>query len=188
MKILPISRIHALTALLLAACFLASCGGGGSDSSGTSQPINTEQPFSLCASNMTPTEIVARINAVRSQGRNCGTTAYAATTPLSWNSKLANAAGNHSTDMANNNYFDHTGLNGSTPATRANAAGYNYTYVGENIAAGYADFDSVINGWLGSSGHCANLMNPNYKEIGMACAKNTGSTYGLYWTQVFGSP
>lgn len=89
--------------------------------------------------------------------------------------------------MANNNYFSHTGLNGSTIGTRANAAGYAYRTVGENIAAGYNSIDAVMTGWVDSAGHCANMMNASFKEYGLACASNPNSTYKTYWTQDFGA-
>ena len=128
-----------------------------------------------------------KINAVRSQGRSCGSTFYPAVGALSWNTRLANAAQGHSTDMANNNYFAHEGLNGSTIGTRASAAGYNYRVVGENIAVGYNSIDEVMTGWINSPGHCANMMNASFKEYGMACASNPNSTYKTYWTQEFGA-
>jgi len=85
---------------------------------------------------------------------------------LTLNSQLGTAAQNHAVDMAQNSYFSHTGLNGSTPATRVTAAGYQYNYVGENIAAGNATPAETIAQWMNSEGHRANILNVNYTEIG----------------------
>ncbi|HEX2864806.1 MAG TPA: CAP domain-containing protein, partial [Deinococcales bacterium] len=112
-------------------------------------------------------------------------TAYAAAAPLAWNSKLEAAALTHTQDMVKNNYFDHIGSDGSNPGTRATAAGYNWYTIGENIAAGYPDAASVMDGWLRSPGHCANIMNPNFKDIGVASV--SGGSYGTYWTMDLGA-
>lgn len=144
--------------------------------------------LSLCGYDTTVQQLVDKINAVRSQGRMCGQTFYPAVGALTWNTRLANAAQAHSTDMATNNYFAHEGLNGSTVGTRASAAGYNFRIVGENIAAGYNGIDVVMTAWINSPGHCANIMNASFKEYGMACTVgNQSTTYPNYWTQEFGA-
>lgn len=203
-----LTHLKSATLILCGALMLAGCGGGdsgsgnsGSNSSNTPTPNNPTNPvptpdtdtttgstaLSLCGNSTTVQQLVDKINAVRSQGRNCGSTSYPAVGALTWNTRLANSAQGHSTDMANNNYFAHEGLNGSTIGTRASAAGYNYRVVGENIAAGYNSIDEVITGWINSPGHCANMMNASFKEYGMACASNPNSTYKTYWTQEFGA-
>jgi uncharacterized protein YkwD len=65
--------------------------------------------------------------------------------------------------MANNNYFDHKDRDGRTPGDRAELAGYDFQQVGENIAAGQDTVRKVVDGWMASPGHCANLMNPQYR-------------------------
>lgn len=134
------------------------------------------------------TAFLNAINAVRAVGRNCGSTAYAAAPALKWNAKLETAALLHSQDMANQNYFGHTGKNGSQPWDRMTSAGYAWRAAAENIAAGQPDLSAVMNGWVNSPGHCANLMSTAYTEIGMAKALNSSSQYGVYWTQDFGAP
>ncbi len=64
--------------------------------------------------------------------------------------------------MKTNNYFSHTGLNGSTAGQRITAAGYTWSAYGENIANGYSSEQAVINGWLGSEGHCKNIMSAEF--------------------------
>lgn len=110
--------------------------------------------------------------------------------PLRLNSNLSSAATGHSEDMAVHDYFNHNGLNGSTVSDRALAAGYKYSYLGENIAAGQTTPEDVVQGWMNSSGHRANILNPNYQEIGVGyyyLANDTGNVnYHSYWTEDFG--
>lgn len=129
-----------------------------------------------------------RINQARAVARSCGSTFYKAAPPIAWNSKLFEAGAGHALDMANNNYFSHTSLDGRTFSQRITAAGYAWSTIGENIAAGQTSIEQVINGWLQSPGHCANIMNSTYTEVGVACAKNTASTYKTYWVMDLGRP
>ncbi|RMF68803.1 MAG: CAP domain-containing protein [Cyanobacteria bacterium J069] len=109
---------------------------------------------------------------------------------LSYNNKLGNAAQGHSLNMANQDFFSHTGKDGSTIGQRVTAAGYQWSTTGENIAAGYTTPAAVVEGWINSPGHRANLLNPNYQEIGIGyyhLANDTGQVnYYHYWTQNFG--
>ena len=79
-----------------------------------------------------------------------------------------------------NNYFNHNSQNGATPGDRIRAVGYNWTAYGENIALNYPNEQAVVNGWLSSEGHCKNIMNGNFREMGVG--KDGG-----YWTQNFGT-
>lgn len=110
---------------------------------------------------------------------------------LKLNSELNAAAQNHSQDMAVNDYFSHTGKNGSQPWDRAKVVGYEAQTMGENIAAGYNTPEAVVQGWIDSPGHRANLLNSKYTELGVGyflLENDTGSVnYGRYWTQLFGS-
>lgn len=126
------------------------------------------------------------VNNARAVARACGSTNYPAAAPLAWHCSLEQAAQGHSTSMADNDYFDHTGIDNSTPGQRISAAGYVWRTYGENIAAGYSTAESALNGWLGSPGHCSNIMNSSFTEMGQAEARNAASTYGVYWTQNFG--
>ncbi len=112
--------------------------------------------------------------------------------PLQVNVKLVTAAQGHSEDMAFNDFFSHTGSNGSSPGQRVAAQGYSYSYLAENIAAGYGTAAAAVNGWMNSEGHRANILNCNLQETGVGyyyLANDTGSVnYYSYWTQVFASP
>jgi len=129
-----------------------------------------------------------QINAARNQARQCGEQTFAAAAPLRWEASLALAAESHSRAMANHNYFAHRDRDGRTPGDRAELAGYGGQRVGENIAAGRDSVDRVVEGWLASPGHCANLMNPQFSELGAAYAVDPKSDAGIYWTALFGAP
>ena len=105
-----------------------------------------------------------------------------------WNATLGSTAEAHSRAMANGNFFDHQDPDGRTPGDRAELAGYSGQRVGENIAAGLDTASKVIAGWLASPGHCANLMNPQFSELGAAYANDPKSDAGIYWTALFGAP
>ncbi|WP_406609388.1 CAP domain-containing protein [Agarivorans sp. JK6] len=96
------------------------------------------------------------------------------------------AAQEHSDNMANNNFFSHTGLDGSDSNDRAKKHGYDKYWAGENIGAGYGSVADVMNGWLNSSGHCSHIMNPNHVDFGGASAENSSSNYRIYWTLLLG--
>ena len=106
--------------------------------------------------------------------------------PLSYDASLASAARGHSEDMGLQNYFSHTGLDGRTPCDRMTDAGYSWNYCGENIAAGQPTPEDVVDTWMASPGHRANILNPNFCDIGVGYAYVSSSTYGHYWTQNFG--
>ena len=133
-------------------------------------------------------EILDRVNQARAAGRTCGTTKYAAAPALKWNGVLFNAAGAHSTDMAANNYFSHTSQDGRSPGQRITGAGYAWSAYGENIAAGQTSAQSVVDGWLASPGHCANIMNASYADMATACVASSTSTYKTYWTMDLARP
>jgi uncharacterized protein YkwD len=132
--------------------------------------------------------LLQAINAARAVARSCGGTAMPAVAPLAWNDALFSAAARHSTDMAVNNYFSHTGLDGRTASQRIAAEGYAWSWVGENIAAGQTSVSTVMSGWLASAGHCANIMRAEYQDVGVSCVQRSGTTYGRYWTMTLARP
>jgi uncharacterized protein YkwD len=106
--------------------------------------------------------------------------------PLQSDSRLQAAASGHSQDMAAQNYFDHTSLDLRTPGMRISQAGYSWSTYGENIAAGYPTPAAVVEGWMNSSGHRANILSSAFCDLGVGYAYAAESTYGAYWTQNFG--
>lgn len=131
--------------------------------------------------------VLSLVNEARSTARSCGDTLFDATEPVSWNDLLAAAAATHSNDMAQHNFFSHTGSDGSDLVQRVDAQAYNWSTIGENIAAGQTTTKLVVDAWLDSPGHCKNLMNPKFKEIAVTCVENNSSDYRVYWTNVLGT-
>ncbi|MEJ2453369.1 MAG: CAP domain-containing protein [Candidatus Thiodiazotropha sp.] len=144
----------------------------------------TQQTIDRCMDD-NDKEMLTLVNNTRAAARDCGGTHFAAAAALAWHCQLENAAQVHSDAMASNDFFDHTGLDGSSPGERITAAGYAWYTYGENIAAGYEDAQAAMDAWIASPGHCANLMNPNFMEMGAAMGSDPESTYGIYWTQDF---
>jgi uncharacterized protein YkwD len=105
--------------------------------------------------------------------------------PLTPNSKLMAAARTHAANMAQLEMLEHT-LNCKTPADRAKDAGYTYGWLGENIAWNQQSPKEVVESWMNSEGHKANILKEEATEIGVAVAKNTKGE--PYWVQVFGKP
>ena len=91
------------------------------------------------------------------------------------------AAQRHSTDMDTTGFMGHTGSDGSTLSLRVEREGYAWRALGENVARGYVTPEAVMSAWLASDGHCANVMNPAFDELGLGLE-------GWSWTQVFARP
>lgn len=203
-----------LAAVLVALALLQACGGGGGDDTHNSNasaaapttPAPAPAPNAPAPAASSPTssataadttcglanfeaEALRLVNQYRAAGASCGSRgSFAPAAALTLDARLASAAYAHSRDMADNNYFSHDSLDGRSMADRINAAGYAWSTIGENIAAGYSSVEIVVSAWMASEGHCANLMNPRFTEFGLTCALNDASEYKNYWTQDFGRP
>jgi uncharacterized protein YkwD len=105
---------------------------------------------------------------------------------LIWNENLASAALAHSTDMAVRGFFDHTSPDGIGPSARAREHGHARS-AGENIYIGPQSPEEAVQGWMNSPGHRANILNPNWRYLGVGTfgIGEIGSWQGLYWTQKF---
>ncbi len=126
--------------------------------------------------------LIELVNKSRSQGARCGSEYFPPAGPVSWNNELTAAAQIHSNDMNANSFFSHTGSDTSSLADRVRRIGYKYSTIGENIAMGETQTEElVVEGWMNSPGHCRNIMQANFTEMGVARS-------GIYWTQVFGRP
>ena len=130
-------------------------------------------------------EVLALVNAARAKPRKCGATAFDAAPPLTLSAQLTKAALQHAQDMARHSRLEHDGTDGSTPSQRVTRAGYRWRYVAENIAAGASTAADVVEGWLASPSHCVNIMDQQYREMGIAFALNPKSDAGIYWAQTF---
>ncbi len=126
------------------------------------------------------------INQSRANARQCGSSHWPAVAALVWDSRLTAAANAHSTDMANNNFFSHTGSDGLSAAERATQAGFAWRALGENIASGQQNVTQVHESWLQSPGHCNNIMAEQFNAVGASCVQQTVSPFATYWTVVFG--
>jgi len=190
---------------LLALCFglvalAAGCGGGGDAAAPAQAPAQAPTPAptpapapaadTTCALPDFAASALVRINQLRAAGATCGANgSFAPAGALASNALLAQAAEAHTRDMVANNFFSHTGSDGSTLGGRVSATGYAWSGVGENIAAGYPTVNAVLDGWMASGGHCANLMNPTFTQFGLVCVRGTASTtYNTYWTMDLAKP
>lgn len=170
---------------LVMCCVIASgCGGddaGGDDdvpAGGYCDPAST---WSDSAAGL-EAEIVTLVNARRTQGASCGGTAMPPVPPLAAHAALRCAARVHTKDMADRDYFDHTNPEGQAPWDRMELAGYMWSAAGENIAGGNASAEATMTQWMNSPGHCSNIMNGDYEDLGVGHVESAA-----LWTQVFGA-
>lgn len=97
---------------------------------------------------------------------------------LTMDGKLTDAALEHANDMSQHGYLAHTSPNGSTMVSRLKENGVSYSAAGENIARGYTTALAVVQGWMNSPGHRANILSPKYHKVGISRVNN-------YWVQDF---
>ena len=147
---------------------------------GSAKEINGPGPKEPAFGDVNKITILKLVNEARKKGCKCGDTYYTAAPALTWNEQLEKAALAHSADMDRRKYFSHTSPNGDRAGERIEKAGYHWLAYGENIGMGYRNEKEVVEGWLKSPGHCRNIMNKDYKEMGVA-------KVGKYWTQTFGT-
>lgn len=173
--------LYGLTVIML---LMGSSSSWGNDQSKSGNAT----PQGECELNDHQQAMLSQINEARSQARQCGDQQFEAVDSLAWSCKLEAAAKSHSADMAENDYFSHTGPEGSGIEQRVGNQDYVWQAVGENIAAGHTSVSAVVEGWLDSPGHCRNIMNEAFTEMGMAKAEDSESRYSTYWTQTLGNP
>jgi uncharacterized protein YkwD len=119
-------------------------------------------------------EIINEINKARVNGCQCGEEKMPPAVKLEWSEQLEKAAAKHAVDMYDHGNLDHIGTDGSDLGDRISATGYLWSMVGENISWGFTETEDVVQGWIESSGHCKNMMNPTFTEMGAA-------RKGEYW-------
>ncbi|MEU3726809.1 CAP domain-containing protein, partial [Streptomyces sp. NPDC031705] len=120
-------------------------------------------------------QVIALVNSERAAA-GCG--------PLKEDAQLRDAAQGHSDDMARRDFFSHTNPDGADPGARTTAAGYRWSTYGENIAKGQQTAQDVMDSWMKSPGHRANILNCSFKDIGVGIHSGSG---GPWWTQNFGA-
>lgn len=133
------------------------------------------RPFTAHGLARTTSEVISLTNAER---------AAAGLRPLAGDPRLASAAQAHSADMVARGFYSHTSPEGGQPWDRAAAAGCTHRGIGENIACGQRSPAEVVQGWMNSPGHRANILKPDFTHIGIGFAG--GGRRGTYWTQLFG--
>ena len=124
-------------------------------------------------------QALVHVNELRIKGITCGTKVMPAVGKVTLNEKLSEVALAHSKDMDTKNYFSHTNKENKSPRDRIRAAGYLDLTFGENIYQNtFANAEFAVAAWQASPGHCLNMMNPNFKEMGIG-------NHNSYWTQIF---
>lgn len=132
--------------------------------------------------------VVELVNEFRSEARDCGKGILPAAEPLIWDVRLENAAIGHSDDMAVENFFSHTGSDGSYPTDRMDRAGYIWLDAIENLGPDRENFEDAISFWGQSTkGHCSNLMSAKVEHLGAACVYTDSADQEFYWTLKMGS-
>ncbi len=133
-------------------------------------------------------EVLALVNAARTAARRCGQEELPAAPPLVAEARLAAAALAYARELARLERFAHEGADGSTAAVRVDRAGYRHRIVGENLAAGPTSAGEVVAGWLASPGHCANLMDARFTQMGIGYAISASRQREVYWVQLLAAP
>ncbi|MFF3576787.1 CAP domain-containing protein [Streptomyces mirabilis] len=139
----------------------------------TPEATASASPSTTAPASAAVTRVVALVNSERGK---------VGCSPLTLNAKLSKAAQDHSADMASHQNMSHTGSDGSDPGQRITTAGYTWSAYGENVAFGYSTPEAVMAGWMSSPGHKRNILDCDFKEIGVGLAQP-----GSYWTQDFGA-
>ena len=133
-------------------------------------------------------DTLQRINGYRAAGATCGSQRFEPAAPVAWNLLLEQAAQKHAKDMAARRAMSHTGGDGSSMSDRVAREAYAWGALGENVSAGYGSVPEALAGWMRSPGHCANMMSPNFREVGVGGANAPGDSFGWYRAMVLGSP
>src|SRR5262245_19661681 len=126
--------------------------------------------------------VLELVNAARAVARDCGQGHhYEAAQAVAASPTLAAVALEHSRDMAEHRQLGHPGSDGSAPADRVTRSGYAWRGTGENVASGQQTPDAVVKSWLESPGHCQNIMEPRFTEMGVAFALAPDQNPNIYW-------
>jgi uncharacterized protein YkwD len=137
----------------------------------------------------TAARVLELVNAARAVARDCDESHhFDAARAVTASPTLAAVALEHSRDMAEHRKLGHPGSDGSAPADRVTRSGYAWRGTGENVASGQQTADAVVKSWLESPGHCENIMEPRFTEMGVAFALAPDQNPNIYWTQVFATP
>lgn len=150
----------------------------------TAQAHNELEP---CAEAADWRDAVARMNELRQTGAPCAA-GNAAALPLVWEPHLANSAHAQASDLAERDLLSHADAQQRGLAARLRSAGYAAAGAGENLAAGQSSLAETLQAWVDSPAHCANLMRPEFRDVGLACVQRRGSRYERFWVAQLGTP
>lgn len=164
-------------AILVIVVLASAC--GGRTTTAVPAPWTPADPAPVSADDA---RLLALVNEARATATACGALGtFPPAGPLTIDPRLSSAALLHSDEMRRLGVMSHVGADGSNVGDRVTRQGYEWRSVGENVARGFETPESVVSGWLGSAGHCANVMAADFVHLGVGRADD-------YWTQVFGRP
>ena len=170
------ARLGPLRPLVAAVILLAGVATAGQPDSGALEPCIDEQQMQRA---------VDQLNAMRRHPAQCAAS-NAAMQRLSLESRLAASAQEQARDLAVQDRLSHVDSRNRGLGVRLRSVGYAAAGAGENLAAGQSDIEDALQAWLASPSHCANLMQPEYRDVGLACVQRRGSRYERFWVAHFG--
>ncbi len=160
--------------MLVAACLLTAA--------------HADSELEPCADTATLQLAVQRLNELRLHAAAPCARANALPQVLAWESRLAGSAQHQASDLAVRDLLSHVDAQERGFGARLRSVGYTAAGAGENLAAGQTDFDDTLQAWLASPTHCANLMQPEFRDVGLACVQRRGSRYERFWVAHLGTP
>ena len=169
----PRRAVSLLAALLAASMFTAA---------------QADSALEPCADAEALEVALQRLNEVRQLGDAPCVANKGALPSLAWEARLAGSAQAQATDLALRDLLSHVDARQRGLGARLRGAGYAAASAGENLAAGQTDFDDTLQAWLASPTHCANLMQPDFRDAGLACVRRPGSRYERFWVVHLGAP
>ena len=176
----PWARAAMAAGLLVAQCLLATASRA------------QDELLLPCADAPALQRAVEQLNAVRQRATTpCDGIATPSFTPrhaLVWEQRLAGSAQAQASDLAQRDLLSHVDAQQRSFGSRLRSAGYAAAGAGENLAAGQTDFNDTLQAWLASPTHCANLMQPDFRDVGLACVQRLGSRYERFWVAHLGAP
>jgi uncharacterized protein YkwD len=173
----PAARLRALAAAL---ALLAGAASAGSAAGGAFEPCIDDQQLQ---------QAVEQLNALRREAAPpCTAQGAAAMQRLHWESRLAVSAHEQAVDLAARDKLSHFDSRNRGLGMRLRSVGYAAAGAGENLAAGQTAIEDTLQAWIASPSHCANLMQPEYRDVGLACVQRRGSRYERFWVAHFGVP
>jgi uncharacterized protein YkwD len=167
-------------ALAAAGALLAGAATAGPADSGGFEPCLDDQRLQ---------QAVEQLNALRRESSAaCAAAGTASMQRLHWESRLAASAHEQAVDLAARDKLSHVDARNRGLGTRLRSVGYAAAGAGENLAAGQTAIEDTLQAWMASPSHCANLMQPEYRDVGLACVQRRGTRYERFWVAHFGVP